>query len=82
MRNPVYIAFNWFWVSRHPRGPIDWTKGKDVFLLIATALSGMGAIHLITLGVIGELVVSTSDLSHTQLPETTKKKITISDDTR
>ncbi len=58
----------------------DWTKGKDVFLLIATALSGMGAIHLITLGVIGELVVSTSDLTHTQLPETTKKTITIDND--
>ncbi len=59
---------------------LDFTKGKDTIFFIATALSGMGAIHLITLGVIGELVVSTSDLTHTQLPETTKKTITIDDD--
>ena len=32
------------------------------------ALSGMAVVHLITLGVLGELVVGTSDLSHTKLP--------------
>ena len=61
---------------------LDWTKGKEIFFFIASALSGMGAIHLITLGVIGELVVSTSDLTHTRLPETTKKTITINNDCR
>lgn len=59
---------------------LDFTKGKDTIFFIATALSGMGVIHLITLGVIGELVVSTSDLTHTRLPETTKKTITIEKD--
>lgn len=59
---------------------LDFTEGKDTIFFIATALSGMGAIHLIALGVIGELVVSTSDLTHTQLPETTKKSININDD--
>jgi len=59
---------------------LDFTKGKDTIFFIAAALSGMGAVHLITLGVIGELVVSTSDLTHTQLPETTKKIITIEKD--
>lgn len=46
--------------------------------MIATALTGMAVIHLITLGVIGELVVGTSDLSHTELPEITKKPICVS----
>ena len=32
------------------------------------AVSGMAVVHLITLGVLGELVVGTSDLSHTKLP--------------
>ena len=35
----------------------------------------MAFVHLITLGVLGELVVGTSDLSHTELPEITKKTI-------
>ena len=39
------------------------------------ALSGMAVVHLITLGVLGELVVGTSDLSHTKLPR--YKKIII-----
>ena len=32
----------------------------------------MGAIHLIALGILAEMVVGTSDLSHTQLPQLTK----------
>lgn len=53
----------------------DWTAGKALFFFIATALSGMAAVHLILLGIIGELVVATSDLSHTRFPELTRKKI-------
>jgi len=55
----------------------QWTSGKALFFFIATALSSMAFVHLITLGVLGELVVGTSDLSHTQLPEITKKRITV-----
>jgi len=46
----------------------QWTSGKTLFFFIATAVSGMAVIHLITLGILGELVVGTSDLSHTKLP--------------
>ena len=44
----------------------QWTSGKALFFFIATALSGMSVLHLIALGVLGELVVGTSDLSHTR----------------
>jgi hypothetical protein len=53
----------------------NWTPGKSLFFLSSAGLSGMAAIHLIALGVIGELVVGTSDLTHTQMPEITKKRI-------
>ena len=55
----------------------EWTTGKALFFLVATALSGMAFVHLIILGVLGELIVGTSDLSHTELPEITKKTILI-----
>ncbi|MCG2777043.1 MAG: glycosyltransferase family 2 protein [Desulfobacterales bacterium] len=55
----------------------EWTSGKALFFFIATALSGMSVVHLIALGVLGELVVGTSDLSHTRLPEMTKKTIVV-----
>jgi hypothetical protein len=58
----------------------DWTAGKALFFFIATALSGMGFVHLITLGVLGELVVGTSDLSHTQMQEITKKLICLGEE--
>jgi glycosyltransferase involved in cell wall biosynthesis len=54
---------------------LHWTPGKSLFFFISTALSGMAFIHLITLGVLAELVVGTSDLSHTQLAEVTRRKL-------
>ncbi len=60
----------------------DWTAGKALFFFIATALSGMAAVHLILLGIIGELVVATSDLSHTRLPELTRKRIDFGESSR
>jgi glycosyltransferase involved in cell wall biosynthesis len=61
---------------------LQWTAGKALFFIITTALSGMAVVHLVTLGVLGELVVSTSDLSHTELPEITKKTIIVNSDER
>jgi glycosyltransferase involved in cell wall biosynthesis len=55
----------------------DWTAGKELFFFFATTLMGMAAIHLIGLGIIGELVVNTSDLAHTELPELTKKDLNV-----
>jgi hypothetical protein len=52
-----------------------WTPGKAGFFLTATVLNGVAVVYLAALGVLGELVVSTSDLSHTRLPEVTKRAI-------
>jgi hypothetical protein len=57
---------------------LDWTPGKALFFLMSAAFSGMAVVHLAVLGVIGELVVGTSDLSHTELPEITKRAVPIS----
>lgn len=54
---------------------LGWSEGKALFFLLAAIMSAMGAMHLIGLGIIGELVIGTSDLSHTQLSEITKKTI-------
>jgi glycosyltransferase involved in cell wall biosynthesis len=56
---------------------LSWTYGKALLFFASAALTGMGAVHLIILGVLGELIVGTSDLSHTELPEITKKSITL-----
>ncbi len=55
----------------------QWTSGKALFFFLATALTGMAVVHLTVLGILGELVVATSDLSHSALPEVTKKKLTM-----
>ena len=54
---------------------LDWATGKSLFFLIASALTGMAVVHLVTLGVLGELVVGMSDLEHTRLPEIMNKSI-------
>ena len=48
--------------------------------MIATTLSGMAVVHLVVLGILGELVVGTSVLGHTQMPEITKKTIRVNSD--
>ncbi len=53
----------------------QWTSGKALFFMIATAATGMAVVHLLALGILAELIVGTSDLAHTQLPEITKKPI-------
>ena len=54
---------------------LKWTSGKALFSMLAGALCGITVIHLVMLGVLGELVISNSDLTHTQMPEITKKRI-------
>jgi len=61
---------------------LSWTSGKAIFFMLAAGLCGLSVIHLIMLGVLGELVVSTSDLGHTHLPEITKKEIYFNENTR
>ena len=59
-----------FWATAY-----SWTAGKALFFTVSSALDGMAVVHLVTLGVIGELVVTNSDLSHAELPEVGKRKI-------
>jgi len=54
---------------------LDWTSGKALFFLLAAALCGVAVFQLVILGVLGELVISTSDLTHARLPEITIKEI-------
>ncbi|MFW6271785.1 MAG: glycosyltransferase family 2 protein [Desulfosalsimonas sp.] len=56
---------------------LSWTPGKAFFFTLAAGLCGLSVIHLIMLGVLGELVVNTSDLTQAQLPEISKKEISI-----
>jgi glycosyltransferase involved in cell wall biosynthesis len=58
----------------------EWTPGKTLFFFIATVLSAMAVVHLISIGVLGELIVGASDLSHTELPQLTKKTILLNGD--
>ena len=60
---------------------LGWTEGKALFFMFASALSVMAVVHLIVLGVLGELVVGTSDLTHTQLSEISKESILLNPDT-
>lgn len=54
---------------------LGWTAGKAAFFMLASGLCVFIFIYLIILGVLGELVVNTSDLTHVQLPEISKKEI-------
>ena len=54
----------------------QWTAGKGLFFLFVTVLFGIAVVHFIVMGIIGELIVGVSDLSHTQMAEITKKRVT------
>jgi glycosyltransferase involved in cell wall biosynthesis len=72
---PFFLMMVFFGILAILAWNFQWTSGKTLFFFIAMALSGMAVVHLITLGVLGELVVGTSDLSHTKLPHC--KKVTM-----
>jgi dolichol-phosphate mannosyltransferase len=54
-----------------------WTPGKALIFLILSALNLIAAIQLIMLGVLGELIVNVSDLTHTDMSKLSKKKVPI-----
>jgi glycosyltransferase involved in cell wall biosynthesis len=60
---------------------LGWTAGKPMFFLFTSVLSGSAVIHLLVLGILAELIVGTSDLQHTCLPEITMKNMMQSKDT-
>ena len=55
-----------------------WTPGKATIFGVTAGLSFLGMANLIALGIIAELVVGASDLSHTRLSQITKKIIRVS----
>ncbi len=59
-----------------------WSEGKALFFLFSGILNWMAAVHLVGMGILGELVIGTSDLAHTQMPEITKKVIQLEEDFR
>jgi len=65
---PFFLMTSFFGVLAFLAWNFQWTSGKTLFFFIAMSLSGMAVVHLLTLGILGELVVGTSDLSHTILP--------------
>jgi glycosyltransferase involved in cell wall biosynthesis len=56
---------------------LDWTMGKSLFFSLTAGLSFMGMLHLLAMGIVAEMVVGTSDLSHTRLGQITKKTVTM-----
>lgn len=56
---------------------LDWTPGKASLFLIAAALNIMISAHLLVLGMLGEMIVGMSDLSHTHMPEITKRSLNL-----
>ncbi len=56
---------------------LDWTHGKALFFTIVSGLCFLGMFHLIALGIVSEMVVNASDLSHTRLPQMTRKVISV-----
>jgi glycosyltransferase involved in cell wall biosynthesis len=51
-----------------------WTAGKLMLFSLSASFSLMGMFHFIALGIIAEIVVGTSDLTHTQLSQISKRK--------
>ena len=57
---------------------LDWTPGKAPFFAHAAGLSFLGMFHFLAVGIISEMVVGTSDLAHTRLPQITRKMVSMS----
>ena len=55
----------------------QWTSGKALSFVVFGVLLSMAGSHLIFMGILAELVVGTSDLTHAQMPELTKRSIEI-----
>lgn len=48
---------------------LSWTSGKALFFMMAAALCGVVVMQLVILGILGELVINTSNLTHCQFPD-------------
>ena len=54
-----------------------WTEGKAMFFSVGSALSLLGLLLMVSLGILGELTVALSDLSHTRLIAVTRRKTSV-----
>jgi len=54
-------------------GLLDWTSGKALFFSLGGVISLSGGFLLVALGILGELAISLTDLSHTRLISVTSK---------
>jgi hypothetical protein len=70
---PFWGLMMFFFILAMLAALLDWSTGKSLFFTIAGTLSMVGGVQLLALGVLGELVVWTSDLSHTRLAEVTSQ---------
>ena len=52
----------------------DWTVGKAAFFSIGSVLALLGVVWLVALGILGEMVVALSDLSHARLETPTSSR--------
>jgi glycosyltransferase involved in cell wall biosynthesis len=52
---------------------LDWTAGKALFYSLGGVISISGGFLLVALGILGELAISLTDLSHTRLISVTSK---------
>lgn len=52
----------------------DWTAGKAFFFSVGSGLSFLGVVLMFSLGILGEMAVGLSDLSHTRLIASTRRK--------
>ncbi len=55
----------------------DWTVGKAFFFSVGSVMSFFGMVLMLSLGIIGELAVMLSDLSHTRLIASTSQRSTL-----
>jgi glycosyltransferase involved in cell wall biosynthesis len=55
----------------------DWTEGKAMFFSVGSAISLLGLLLMLSLGILGELTVALSDLSHTRLISVTSRKTSV-----
>jgi hypothetical protein len=58
---------------------LSWTSGKALFFITAAVLCAVAVVQLVILGVLGELVINTSDLTHARLPEIMIREIAVDD---
>lgn len=54
---------------------LRWADGKALAFMFAAGMCGVGVVHMLVLGFLAELIVGSSDLSHTEMPEVTKKRL-------